>query len=165
MLLALGIVAALFEESLEVIRAIWLNQQPGYLEIHRDMVECEIPVPKEIVSWNGELPHPQSDRRKLDEAVRDTAERLSRAQRPLVLVGIEAYRFKAAREIVKLVEKMGVPCCTSVLAKGAFPMNHPLFMGVYAGAISPPIGARDLSPLRVKYIRASQKKAQLKTRT
>ena len=122
----------------EVIRAIWLNQQPGYLEIHRDMVECEIPVPKEIVSWNGELPHPQSDRRKLDEAVRDTAERLSRAQRPLVLVGIEAYRFKAARDIVKLVEKMGVPCCTSVLAKGAFPMSHPLFMGVYAGAISPP---------------------------
>jgi TPP-dependent 2-oxoacid decarboxylase len=122
----------------EVIRAIWLNQQPGYLEIHRDMVECEIPVPKDIVSWNGELPHLQSDRRKLDEAVRDTAERLSRAQRPLVLVGIEAYRFKAAREIVKLVEKTGVPCCTSVLAKGAFPMNHPLFMGVYAGAISPP---------------------------
>jgi|RhiMethySRZTD1v2_1073278.scaffolds.fasta_scaffold14491_6 TPP-dependent 2-oxoacid decarboxylase len=122
----------------EVIRAIWLNQQPGYLEIHRDMVEREIPVPKEIVSWNGELPHLQSDRRKLDEAVRDTAERLSRAQRPLVLVGIEAYRFKAASEIVKLVEKMGVPCCTSVLAKGAFPMNHPLFMGVYAGAISPP---------------------------
>ena len=122
----------------EVIRSIWLNQQPGYLEIHRDMVECEIPVPKEIVSWSGELPHLQSDRRKLDEAVRDTAERLSRAQRPLVLVGIEAYRFKAAREIVKLVEKMGVPCCTSVLAKGAFPMNHPLFMGVYAGAISPP---------------------------
>ena len=122
----------------EVIRAIWLNQQPGYLEIHRDMVECEIPVLKEIVSWNGELPHPQSDRRKLDEAVRETAERLSRAQRPLVLVGIEAYRFKAARDIVKLVEKTGVPCCTSVLAKGAFPMNHPLFMGVYAGAISPP---------------------------
>jgi hypothetical protein len=44
-------------------------------------------------------------------------------------------------------------------------MSHPLFMGVYAGAISPPIGARDLSPLSVKYIRASAKKAQLKTRT
>jgi len=122
----------------EVIRSIWLNQQPGYLEIHRDMVEREISVPKEIISWNGELPHPQSDRRKLDEAVRDTAQRLSRAQRPLVLIGIEAYRFKVAKEIIKLVEKMGVPCCTSVLAKGAFPMNHPLYMGVYVGAISPP---------------------------
>ncbi|OLE45597.1 MAG: hypothetical protein AUI36_22570, partial [Cyanobacteria bacterium 13_1_40CM_2_61_4] len=121
----------------EVIRSIWLNQQPGYLEIHRDMVEREIAVPKQIVSWNGDLPYPQSDRHKLNEAVRDTAERFNHAHHPLVLVGIEAYRFKLAKEIVKLVQKMGVPCCTSVLAKGAFPMNHPLHMGVYVGAISP----------------------------
>jgi indolepyruvate decarboxylase len=122
----------------EVIRSIWLNQQPGYLEIHRDIVEQEIVVPNEILSWNGELPYPQSDRNKLNEAVRDTAERLDRAQHPLMLVGIEAYRFKIGREIVKLVEKVGAPCCTSVLAKGAFPMNHPLYLGVYAGAVSPP---------------------------
>jgi indolepyruvate decarboxylase len=121
----------------EVIRSIWLNQQPGYLEIHRDIVEQEIVVPNEILSWNGELPYPQSDRNKLNEAVRDTAERLDRAQHPLVLVGIEAYRFKIAREIVKLVEKVGAPCCTSVLAKGAFPMNHPRYLGVYVGPISP----------------------------
>src|SRR3990170_6542370 len=104
----------------EVIRSIWLHQQPGYLEIHRDMVEREIRVPKEIVEWDGELPQPQSDHRKLAEAVRDTVERFNRAKRPLVLVGIETYRFKAAREIVHLVEKMGAPCCASVLAKGAF---------------------------------------------
>jgi indolepyruvate decarboxylase len=121
----------------EVIRAIWLNQQPGYLEIHRDVVEKEIPVPQEIVMWNGELPHAHSDRRKVDEAVRETAERFNRARNPIVLVGIEAYRFKSARNIVKLVEKMAVPCCTSVLAKGAFPMDHPLYMGVYSGAVSP----------------------------
>jgi indolepyruvate decarboxylase len=121
----------------KVIRSIWLNQQPGYLEIHRDMVEREIPVPKEIMSWNGELPYHHSDRHKVDEAVRDTTERVNRARRPLVLVGIEAYRFKLAKEIVKLVEKIGSASCTSVLAKGAFPMNHPLYMGVYAGAVSP----------------------------
>ena len=121
----------------EVIRSIWLNQQPGYLEIHRDMVEQMISVPKHIVAWNGDLPYPQSDRHKLNEAVRETAESFNRARSPLVLVGIEAYRFKLAKEIVKLVEKMGVACCTSVLAKGAFPMNHPLYMGVYGGAVSP----------------------------
>lgn len=126
-----------------VIRSMWLNQQPGYIEIHRDMVEREIPVPKEIIDWDGELPHATSDRHKLDEAVRDTAERLAAARRPVVLIGIEAFRYKLAKDIVRLVEKMGVPCCTSVLAKGAFPMNHPLYMGVYIGAISPrPIRAR-----------------------
>jgi TPP-dependent 2-oxoacid decarboxylase len=121
----------------EVIRSIWLNQQPGYLEIHRDMVEQVIPVPKHIVTWNGELPYPQSDRHKLNEAVRETAERFNQGRNPLVLIGIEAYRFKLGKEIVRLVEKMGIPCCTSVLAKGAFPMNHPLYMGVYAGTLSP----------------------------
>lgn len=121
----------------KVIRSIWLNQQPGYLEIHRDMVEREISVPKEIVNWDGELPHAQSDRHKLTEAVRDTAERLNTARRPVILIGIEAFRFKLAKDIVKLVEKIGAPCCTSVLAKGAFPMNHPLYMGVYVGAVSP----------------------------
>jgi indolepyruvate decarboxylase len=121
-----------------VIRAIWLNQQPGYLEIHRDMVEREIPVPKEIVDWDGDLPHRQSDRHKLDESVRDTAERLNAARRPVVLIGIEAFRYKLGKDIVKLVERIGAPCCTSVLAKGAFPMNHPLYMGVYIGAVSPP---------------------------
>jgi len=122
----------------EVIRTMWLNQQPGYLEIHRDMVEQEICVPKPIVAWDGALPYPQSDRHKLNEAVRDTAERFNRSRHPVVLVGIEAYRFKVMKELVKLVEKMGVPCCTTVLAKGAFPMNHPLYMGVYVGSISPP---------------------------
>ena len=89
----------------EVVRAIWLHQQPGYLEIHRDMVEREIRVPKEIIEWNGELPQPQSDRRKLDEAVRETVEHLNHAKRPLILVGIESYRFKAAKDIVALVER------------------------------------------------------------
>jgi len=122
----------------EVIRSVWLNQQPGYLEIHRDVVEQEISVPKHIVAWDGEMPYPQSDRHKLDEAVRDTVQRFNQAKHPVVLVGIEAYRFKAVREIVRLAEKMGAPCCTSVLSKGAFPMNHPLYMGVYVGALSPP---------------------------
>src|SRR5713226_1549887 len=121
----------------EVIRSIWINQQPGYLEIHRDMVEQEIRVPKPIVEWNGELPHPQSDRHKLNEAIRDTVERFNHAKHPVVIVGIEAYRFKLVKEIVKLIEKMGAPCCTTVLAKGAFPMNHPLYMGVYVGRTSP----------------------------
>jgi TPP-dependent 2-oxoacid decarboxylase len=121
-----------------VIRSIWLHQQPGYLEIHRDMVEREIRVPKEILEWDGELPQPHSDRRKLDEAVRETVERFNRARNPIILVGIESYRFKAAKEIIALVEKTGVPCCASVLAKGAFPMNHPYYMGVYLGGISPP---------------------------
>jgi thiamine pyrophosphate-dependent acetolactate synthase large subunit-like protein len=36
-----------------------------------------------------------------------------------------------------LVEETGIAGFTSVLAKGALPMNYPLYMGVYVGAASP----------------------------
>ena len=70
----------------EVVTTVWREQRPGYLEIHRDMVERRIPV---------------------------------------------------QREVRELAERMGAPVTTTVLAKGAFPMDHPLYMGVHIGPISP----------------------------
>ena len=57
------------EEVHEVMHAIAREHRPGYLEIHRDMVDVTIPVPKEVLDWDGSFPRPSSDRRKLDEAV------------------------------------------------------------------------------------------------
>jgi indolepyruvate decarboxylase len=122
----------------EVVTRVWREQQPGYLEIHRDMVERRIPVPRRILEWDGVLHFARSDERKTTEAVRETTERWNAARRPMTMIGIEAYRFKLQREVRQLAERMGAPVTTSVLAKGAFPMDHPLFMGVDIGAISPP---------------------------
>src|SRR5215813_13113224 len=61
----------------EVVRTVWREQRPGYLEVHRDMVEQRIPVPKAIFDWDGTLHFARSDERKVDEAVRDTAERFN----------------------------------------------------------------------------------------
>lgn len=121
----------------EVVRQIWLHQQPGYIEIHQDMVDRDIEVPREILEWDGKLAYAHSDPRKVEEAARDTTERFNHARKPAVIVGIETFRFKLMREVVDLVEKMGVPCMSTVLAKGAFPMDHPQYMGVNIGSISP----------------------------
>ena len=67
----------------DVVRAVWREQQPGYLEIHRDMVERRIPVPREILEWDGTLAFRRSDDRKVEEAVRETAERFNASRRPL----------------------------------------------------------------------------------
>lgn len=122
----------------EVVRAIWTDRRPGYIEIHRDMVDTIVDVPREILTWNGKLPHEQSDRRKVKEAARDTAERLNEARKPMLIAGIECHRYRLTREVVKLVERSGVPCATTVLAKGAFPMDHAQYMGTYIGELSPP---------------------------
>jgi indolepyruvate decarboxylase len=125
------------EEIDTVVRTMWEHQQPGYIEIHRDLVDRVINVPSSLIEWNGRLKFPKSDARKLGEAVRDTAERWNRSKRPAIIFGIETQRFRLTREIIRLAERLGAPCMTSVLAKGAFPMDHPLHMGVHIGPLSP----------------------------
>ena len=125
------------EEIDRVVRTMWLHQQPGYLEIHRDMVDQPIAVPRALIEWDGRLAFAKSDERKLTEAVRDTRERWNASRRPAIIFGIETYRFRLTREIVELAERLGVACMTSVLSKGAFPIDHPLHMGVHIGPLSP----------------------------
>ncbi|MGH9388556.1 MAG: thiamine pyrophosphate-binding protein, partial [Vicinamibacteria bacterium] len=125
-----------------VTRSAWLNRRPGYIEIHRDMVQRTVAVPKEILDWDGILPEQTSDKRKVLEAARDTAENFNRAKKPALIVGIECYRYHLAKEIIELAEKLGAPVFTTVLSKGAFPMSHPLYMGVHVGPISPPAIAK-----------------------
>ena len=125
------------EDIHAVMQAIWLHQQPGYIEIHQDMVERQITVPKSILGWDGTFDRYHSDPQKVAEAARDTVSRLNRATKPFVIVGIEVFRHKLVDQAVALVEKTGAPCATTVLAKGAFPADHPQHMGVHIGVISP----------------------------
>jgi indolepyruvate decarboxylase len=76
------------EEVHGVVRAIMTEHRPGYIEIHRDLVDLEIDVPAEIRAWDGSFASTPSDPRKLAEAVADTAARLRAAKRPVLLVGI-----------------------------------------------------------------------------
>jgi TPP-dependent 2-oxoacid decarboxylase len=122
----------------EVVHAVWREQRPGYVEIHRDMVDRRIEVPDEIMEWDGHLHFQDSDARKVEEAALETAAMFNESRRPVVIAGIEIHRYKASQLLIELAEKMGAPVCTTVLGKGAFPMDHPLYMGVHVGPISPP---------------------------
>jgi TPP-dependent 2-oxoacid decarboxylase len=124
------------EEVHETVRTILGERRPGYLEIHRDMVDVSIPVPKHIREWDGSFPRPVSDRRKLSEAVAETTQRLRAAKRPIVIGGVEIFRERAERDLRRLAEKLGAPVVTTILAKGVFPMDHPLHMGVHIGPFS-----------------------------
>jgi len=120
----------------EVVRAVSSELRPGYLEIHRDLVDVKIPVPREILEWDGTFPRRASDPRKLDEAVADTVGRLRDAKRPVLIGGVELYRARAERDFRRLAEKLGAPVVTTVLAKGVFPMDHPQHMGIHIGPFS-----------------------------
>jgi len=126
------------EQVHEVVGRILSEHRPGYLEIHRDRVDVEIRVPEEILDWDGSFPRPASDKRKLAEAVAETVARLRRAKRPIVMGGVELFRSRADRNFREVAEKLGAPVVTTVLAKGVFPMDHPLHMGIHMGPLSAP---------------------------
>jgi indolepyruvate decarboxylase len=126
------------EQVHELMHAIAREHRPAYLEIHRDAVDVDVPVPRHIAEWDGSFPRPTSDERKLSEAVADAAVRLRAARRPILIGGVELYREGAERDFLKLAEKLRAPVVTTILAKGVFPMDHPLHMGVHIGPFSPP---------------------------
>src|SRR6266478_2433050 len=55
----------------EVACAVWAEQRPGYVEIHRDMVDREIEVAEELLEWDGHLRFYESDARRVEEAARE----------------------------------------------------------------------------------------------
>jgi indolepyruvate decarboxylase len=118
------------------VRAIASELRPGYLEIHRDQVDTLIPVPREVLEWDGSFPAPQSDPRKLREAVAEARARIRSARRPILIGGVELYRERAERDFLRLAERMGAPVVTTPLAKGVFPMDHPQHMGIHIGPFS-----------------------------
>jgi len=122
----------------EVVQTMMQERRPGYLEIHRDIVDLPITVPDRIRGWDGRFIPSQSDAGKVVEAARDVAIRLQSAKRPILIIGIEINRFGLTHDVVRLAEGLGIPVLTNLLAKGAFPMDHPLSMGVHIGSLSHP---------------------------
>ncbi len=64
------------------------------------------------------------------ERISEAAEYLSRATKPLLLVGHGAIISKAERAVRILAEKMKIPVTSTLLGKGGFPENHALSVGM-----------------------------------
>jgi acetolactate synthase-1/2/3 large subunit len=79
-----------------------------------------------------------------DPAVRYLLERIHAADRPLIVVGLDAARDHAGPSIEYLAEAIGAPVVTTYKAKGVIPESHPLALG--AAGLSP-LADRVLLPL------------------
>ncbi|MCH8898810.1 MAG: thiamine pyrophosphate-binding protein, partial [Chloroflexi bacterium] len=69
------------------------------------------------------------------ELVRQAAQVISQARRPVIIAGGGVVASGAQREVVELAEMLSIPVATSLNAKGTIPDNHPLALGV-CGAYS-----------------------------
>jgi indolepyruvate decarboxylase len=119
-----------FHEIDRVLAACQRFKRPVYIEIPRDMVHVR-PEARPLY----ENPVPVSDSRALNEAVEEAARRIENARQPVLLLGVEIHRFGLQDLALKLAEQAGIPMAATMLGKGVVGETHPLYMGLYEGAI------------------------------
>lgn len=121
-----------FREIDRVLAACERYKRPVYLELPRDMVHVQ---PEGAPSY--EQPVALSNPGALSEAIEEAARRIDESERPVLLLGVEVHRFGLQDTVLKLAEAANIPMAATMLGKGVVTETHPLYMGLYEGALGP----------------------------
>lgn len=119
-----------FREIDRCLEACVRYKRPVFLELPRDKVLASPANPHVPFSEQ-----PQSDANALREALEEARENIRAAKQPVIIAGIEIHRFGLQAEILKLAEKNNIPVCATLLGKSVVSERHPLYMGIYEGAM------------------------------
>ncbi|HEX2185569.1 MAG TPA: thiamine pyrophosphate-binding protein, partial [Chloroflexota bacterium] len=110
-----------------VLHRAWsqmVSGRPG--PVHLDL-PMDVQADSAEVEVTGPAPHLPSGRSWPDAvATQQAAQRLMRAQRPVIVAGGGVILAEAAPELVALAEHLGAPVVTTWMGKGAIPEDHPL---------------------------------------
>ena len=119
-----------FNEIDRVLDAVYRYKRPGYIELPRDMVDIHGSL-HQRPSTRGHL----SDPDVLDAAVADALDFINHSKNPVILAGVELHRFGYQNKLLRLVEEKRIPVVATLLGKSVMPEGHPLYLGVYEGAM------------------------------
>ncbi len=119
-----------FAEIDRVLGAALRYKRPVYLEIPRDLV-----MAAPVVPHRGVVGLPPSDPDALGEALDEASALLMAAKRPMILADVEVHRYGLQDDLIALAEGTGLPIATTILGKSVVSEGHPLFVGVYEGAM------------------------------
>ena len=119
-----------FREIDRCLEAAVRYKRPVYIELPRDRVKTEALYPHV-----PRTEKPVSDKNALTEALEEAAALINGAQRPVIIAGVEIHRFGLREEVLKFAEKHQIPMCATLLGKSVVSEKHPLYLGVYEGAM------------------------------
>lgn len=135
-------------EKITVASAALEDELTAFREIDRCLAACvrykrpvflEIPVDKVMAVPDHDhhplVEHYQSDPDALREALEESRETIKLARRPVIVAGIELHRFGLQDQVLKLAEQNNIPICATLLGKSVVSERHPLYLGVYEGAM------------------------------
>ena len=106
---------------------------PALVEIPRDILAEEVAEPWSYTpTFSTRVgPDPQS--------VKEAAQVLLGAKRPVLYVGQGVHYARAWKELRELAELLAIPVMTSIQGKSAFPENHPLALGSAGRTLPKPL--------------------------
>ena len=119
-----------FAEIDRVLNAALRYKRPVYIELPRDMVD----VPGSA-SHTPEVLREPSDADALREALGEALALLNAAAKPVILADVEIHRFGLQELALALIDKTGIPFATTILGKSVLGEQHPLYLGLYEGAM------------------------------
>ena len=113
-----------------VLGAAVCYRRPVYIELPRDMVSVKV-IPVE-----EKLKLPDMDKGPFKEALSEAEEMINRAERPVLVAGVELLRYGMHTVFRQLAEKTNIPVTSTILGKSAFDERHPQYLGLYEGGMS-----------------------------
>ncbi|MFG0333088.1 MAG: thiamine pyrophosphate-binding protein, partial [Maioricimonas sp. JB049] len=119
-----------FREIDRCLEAAVRYKRPVYFEIPRDRVQAKALFPH--VPAKIKL---QSNRDALQAVLDEARVRVQNAERPVIIAGIEIHRFGLRREVLRFAEAHNIPMASTLLGKSVVSEKHPLYLGVYEGAM------------------------------
>ena len=119
-----------FRKIDRVLDAVRRFHRPGYIEIPRDVVNLVPENPATSVTKRETC-----DSAAMEEAVAEAVRRLNGAKKPVIVAGVEMHRFGLQKQLIGLAESTGIPIVTTMLGKSVISETHPLFAGLYEGAM------------------------------
>lgn len=121
-------------EIARVLASAVAYSQPVYIEIPRDMAAAPCgPVPP-AAQAEGLFP---VDQRAVEACAEAVLERIAKAKRPMVMVGVEVRRFGLENKVERLVRALGLPVATSFMGRGLLACYEDL-AGTYLGVAGDP---------------------------
>ena len=125
-----------FAEIDRVLAAARRWSRPVYLELPRDMVDVR-GMPNHLPVEPGEPGEPgdPTASKTLKEALGEAIAMINASRRPVILADVEIHRFNLQKVALELVEKTGFPFASTLMGKSVLSEQHPLYLGLYAGAM------------------------------
>jgi len=117
-------------------------KRPVYIELPRDMTSTPIPISREQFADSStyskttkEEEEYETDMDSMQEAIAEAVAMINSSKRPVIIAGVEIQRFGLQDKILQLAIRANIPVVATVLSKSVISEVHPLYLGVYEGAM------------------------------